>query len=85
MSGLAPSGFLQKTAEGLGPCGQGGSRRVVYSRWDLQTLWKGSARLWSTEAKLIRVKVNAVAKEAKSRIYRWLAGSKPPWKISRKV
>lgn len=28
MSGLAPSGFLQKIAEGLGPCGQGGSRRV---------------------------------------------------------
>lgn len=47
-------------------------------------VWKGRARFWSTEARLVKVEINA-GEKARNRICGVLAGPKPPWKIGRKL
>lgn len=47
--------------------------------------WKSSPHFRSTEAKIVRVEVNAAEKEARSRIHEQLTGSEPSWKLGRKV
>lgn len=66
MGGLAPSGFLQEGAEGLGQvCGQHWNRRERIPVWGLQraAVQKGRAHLCSTEARLVRVEVNDMRRQ----------------------